>query len=173
MDNGFRVIEIPLNSPDHFRSIEILAKEGGNDLLAGAGTVTRIEQVHRIRECGGRLVVSPNCAPDIISETRRYDMLSLPGVVTPTEAMVALSAGASGLKLFPAEIITPQGVKALKAVIPGEIPLVPVGSIDAYNWRPYRNCGAAGFGLGSSLFKAGITMQELTIRARKFVESLR
>ena len=173
VDHGFTIIEIPLNSPDPFQSLEILAREFGSSVLAGAGTVASVAELDRLQDCGIKFVVSPHTDPHLIEQTRAKGMLSLPGVATPTEAMRAIAAGANGLKLFPAEIITPEAVKAMRAVLPPAIPLIPVGSIDEKNWRTYTAAGASGFGLGSSLYKSGMSPEVLDSRARRFGKSVK
>jgi 2-dehydro-3-deoxyphosphogalactonate aldolase len=168
---GFTIIENPLNSPDPFRSIEILATAFGDQLLIGAGTVLTVEQVTRVRDAGGKLIISPNCDTAVIEATKKYGLLSIPGVATPTEALKAIEAGADGLKLFPAEILPAKALKAMRAILPQDTMLIPVGSIDTDNWQAYRMAGAAAFGLGSSLYKQGISLSRLTKRAREFAES--
>lgn len=173
VEHGFRIIEIPLNSPDPFRSLEILANEFGDAVLVGAGTVTTVEELQRLKGCGGQLVVSPHTDVALIEKTVETGMLSLPGAATPTEAMQAIAAGANGLKLFPAEIITPKALRAMRAILPPTIPLIPVGSIDEKNWRAYTAAGAAGFGLGSSLYKSGMSPATLESRACCFSKSIK
>jgi len=162
---GFRIIETPLNSPDPYRSIEQMAGLFGSEILIGAGTVVKLEQVDEVKNAGGRLVVSPHCDPGIIEKTKECGLISIPGVATPTEMMTAIKAGADALKLFPAEIIGLAGLKAFQAVSPKGTLMIPVGGIDESNWQPYSQAGAAGFGLGSSLYRAGRTPEELRLRA--------
>jgi 2-dehydro-3-deoxyphosphogalactonate aldolase len=162
---GFRIIETPLNSPDPYRSIEQMAGLFGSEILIGAGTVVKLEQVDEVKKAGGRLVVSPHCDPKIIEKTKECGLISIPGVATPTEMMTAIKAGADALKLFPAEIIGLAGLKAFQAVSPEGTLMIPVGGIDESNWQPYFQAGAAGFGLGSSLYRAGRTPEELRLRA--------
>jgi 2-dehydro-3-deoxyphosphogalactonate aldolase len=172
-DAGFAIIENPLNSPDPFRGIKILAENFGDHLLVGAGTVLSVEQVAQVKDAGGQLIISPNCDPAVIEAAKKSGMLSIPGVATPTEALNAIKAGADALKLFPAEILPPAALKALRAVLPPATLLIPVGSIDEYNWQAYWKAGAAAFGLGSSLYKPGISPATLKKRAEAFVESWR
>ncbi len=171
-NSGFRIIETPLNSPEPLRSIRLMADLFEDRALVGAGTVTSVEQVEQVREAGGRLVVSPHCDPALIRESKRCGLISIPGVVTPTEAFTALQAGADALKLFPAEIVTPKAVRAMRAVLPKAALLIPVGSIHAGNWQEYVEAGANGFGLGSSLYRKGIAVAELQGRAETFRGSL-
>lgn len=168
---GFRIIETPLNSPDPYRSIERMSGMFGPELLIGAGTVVSLEQVEEVKNAGGSLIVSPHCDTIIIEKTKQCGLVSIPGVATPTEMMAAISAGADALKLFPAETIGVAGLKALRAVCPAETLMIPVGGIDETNWLPYFQGGAAGFGLGSSLYKAGMQPEEVGRRAELFRQS--
>jgi len=165
---GFRVIETTLNSPQPYRSIESMAKSFGDQALIGAGTVITVDQVERVRNSGGKIIISPHCDPEIIEMTKRCGLISIPGVATPTEVMTAISAGADALKLFPAEIIGLSGLNAIRAVIPEGTLLIPVGGIDKDNYRSYLLAGAVACGLGSSLYKAGISNDDLKLRAEIF-----
>lgn len=151
---GFRLIEVPLNSPQPLDSIALLRKRFP-DAVIGAGTVLNATEVRDVASAGGELVVAPNFDPAVVEETVRLGLASLPGILTPTEAFAALKTGAHGLKLFPAELASPSVVKALLAVLPKGTPLIPVGGIEAENMAAWRAAGAAGFGLGSSLYKPG------------------
>lgn len=170
-EEGFRIIENPLNSPDPLTSIRKMSEAVGDTALIGAGTVTDPEQVVLVKEAGGKLIISPHFDPAIIRETKRQGLLSIPGVATPTEAITALKTGADALKLFPAELITPQIVKAIRAVLPPDTLLLPVGSITSENWQPYMTAGASGFGLGSSLYKKDVSLDQLRERAQAFGRS--
>lgn len=152
---GFTQIEVPLNSPDPLESIRRLALRFGEVAVVGAGTVTRASEVAAVHAAGGSLVVSPHCDPAVIGAARRRRMAAVPGALTPTEAFAALAAGADAVKLFPAEALPPAAVKALTAVLPPGTRLLPVGGIEAGNMAAYRRAGAAGFGLGSSIYKPG------------------
>jgi 2-dehydro-3-deoxyphosphogalactonate aldolase len=165
--NGWQMIEVPLNSPQPLRSISALAARFPQALV-GAGTVLDAQQVRDVHAAGGQLVVAPNFNPAVVSQALALGMVCLPGVLTATEAFAALAAGAHGLKLFPAEMIPPAAVKALRAVLAGRIPLLPVGGISAVNMRAYRDAGATGFGIGSSLFTPGVDPAELARRASEF-----
>jgi len=165
---GFRVIEATLNSPEPYESIGLMAAAFGDRALIGAGTVLAVDQVERVRDAGGRVIISPHCDPEIIEKTKKCGLISIPGVATPTEVMTALSAGADALKLFPAELIGLAGLNAMKAVIPEGTLLIPVGGIDEDNYRPYLLAGAIACGLGSSLYKAGISRDNLKNRAERF-----
>lgn len=170
---GFRIIEIPLNSPEPLTSIERLAARLGDQVLIGAGTVLQPEQVAQVHDAGGRLVVSPNARPDVIAATSRLGLVSAPGVATPTEGFAALDAGANVLKLFPAEAIGPQVVKAWRAVVPATVPLLPVGGIHPGNMSAFVAAGADGFGLGSALYKAGMDQARVAANASRFVSAWR
>jgi 2-dehydro-3-deoxyphosphogalactonate aldolase len=161
------LIEVPLNSPDPIQSIALLAAHFPQALV-GAGTVLTVQQVRDVHAAGGQLVVAPNFDPAVVSEALKRDMVCLPGVMTPTEAFAALAAGAQGLKLFPAELITPQAVKALRAVLPTRTHLLPVGGITIDNMATYHSAGASGFGIGSALYKPGMTAQQVRVQAVRF-----
>lgn len=163
----WRVIEVPLNSPQPLRSIAELARTFPG-LLVGAGTVLRPEQVHEVHRAGGRLVVSPNFNPDVVRAAVDLGLACVPGVATPSEAFAALDAGASALKLFPAEMIPPAAVKAMRAVLPASTWLVPVGGITTANMAAYREAGANGFGIGSALYRPGDAADAVRQKALEF-----
>lgn len=166
---GFRLIEIPLNSPQPLQSISLLAAELGDRALVGAGTVLSTGQVEEVAQAGGRLIVSPNCNPEVIRATRRAGLFSSPGVATPSEGFAALEAGAQVLKLFPAEQFNPSIVKAWRAVFARDIALLPVGGITPAGMAAYVEAGASGFGLGSALHKPGMSAAEVGENAAAFV----
>lgn len=166
---GFRAIEIPLNSPEPLHSIGLLAAELGERALIGAGTVLSVRQVEEVAQAGGRLIVSPNCNAQVIQATRQAGLFSAPGVATPSEGFAALEAGANVLKLFPAEQFTPAIVKAWRAVFARDIALLPVGGITPANMTGYVAAGASGFGLGSALYKPGMSVSEVGEHAAAFV----
>ena len=168
---GFRIIEIPLNSPEPLESLRHLA--GRTGLLAGAGTVLSTAEVEAVAAAGGRLMVAPNADREVIAAAKRLGMVALPGVATPTEAFAALAAGADGLKMFPAEILPPKAVKAWRAVLSASIALLPVGGITPESMADYLAAGADGFGLGSALYKPGMSAGELGQRAKAFAEAYR
>lgn len=170
VDAGFRLIEVPLNSPDPFTSIEKLARRVGDAAIVGAGTVLTTVQVGQVQDAGGAMIVSPNTNVDVIAETASRGMVSLPGYFTPSEAFAALAAGATGLKLFPAEAATPAVVRAQRAVLPKEVPLLVVGGIAPDNMDPWHKAGADGFGLGSALYRTGASSAEIAANARAFVQ---
>lgn len=171
VEAGFRVLEVPLNSPRPLDSIRILARRFEGRALVGAGTVLTPETARETVQAGGRLIISPNTDPAVIAETRRLQAVSLPGVFTPTEAFAALGAGAHALKLFPAEIAGPAGLKALRAVLPSETRLYAVGGVAPDTLAEWRRAGASGFGIGSALYKAGMDAAEVGRRARAFVNA--
>lgn len=163
---GFTAIEIPLNSPDPFRSIEIAAKMAPEHCLIGAGTVLTMEDVARLASVGGRLMVSPNVEPEVIKAAAARGMVTLPGVFTPTEALAAARAGATGLKFFPASVLGPSGINAIRAVLPKDLLIAAVGGVSEANFADYIQAGITAFGLGSSLYKPGLTSMEVAIRGR-------
>ena len=166
---GITVIEVPLNSPDPWDSIARLIARFGTTARIGAGTVLTTAQVERLAAMGAALVVSPNADPAVIAATRAAGMDSWPGVMTPTEAFAALAAGATGLKLFPASLVGPAGLSALRAVLPPEAPVYAVGGADASNFAEWRAAGAAGFGIGSALYRPGQTPERTTAAAAGIV----
>lgn len=168
VEAGFRLLEVPLNSPQPFESIALLRKRFP-DALVGAGTVLDAQQVRDVHAAGGELIVAPNFNAEVIAEAARLGLVSLPGVMTPTEAFGALAAGATGLKLFPAELATPAVVKALLAVLPKGTPLMPVGGITPGNMDAWREAGSTGFGIGSALYKPGKSAAAVREDAMRFV----
>lgn len=172
VDAGFTLIEVPMNSPDPLGSVARLARRLGSRAVVGAGTVLRPEDVQAVADAGGAMVISPNANPAVIAATAAAGMASLPGIATPTEGFAALEAGATVLKLFPAEGSTPSVLKAMLAVLPKGIRLLPVGGVAPDTMAPWRAAGAAGFGLGSALYKPGMTAAEVGANARAFVAAL-
>ena len=166
---GFRLIEVPLNSPDPFASIAAIRGILPDDALVGAGTVLTVDQVTQLKACGGELAVMPHSDTAVICAAKAASLLCVPGVATPTEAFSALAAGADALKLFPAELITPQILKAIRVVLPKGVRLLPVGGITPETMKPYLDAGAGGFGLGSALYAPGMTCEEVVGRANEFV----
>ncbi len=172
-DAGFRLIEVPLNSPQPLVSIERLVAALPADAIVGAGTVLNTDAVRDVHAAGGRLVVMPHADLAVVRAARERDMAVTPGVATPTEAFAAIHAGATGIKAFPAEQIAPAVVKAWRAVLPAGIPVVPVGGITPDNMGPYLAAGANGFGLGSALYRKGDGAAVVAANARAFVTSWR
>jgi 2-dehydro-3-deoxyphosphogalactonate aldolase len=172
VSSGFAIIEVPLNSPEPLQSIALLTEQFPQALI-GAGTVLSPQQVKDVHAAGGRLVVSPNFDPSVVAQALALGMVVLPGVATPSEAFAALKAGAHGLKLFPAEMISPATVKALRAVLPLQVALMPVGGITPDNMGVYRAAGANGFGLGSALYAPGRSAQQVREKASQFVQAFR
>lgn len=169
---GIRIIEVPLNSPEPLKSIEILARRLGDRALIGAGTVLQVEQVAKVQAAGGQLIVSPNANAGVIEAAVAADMVSCPGYFTPSEAFAAIAAGAHALKLFPAEAATPAVVKAQRAVLPADIPILVVGGVKPNLMAPWLEAGANGFGLGSGLFKPGNSAVQVIENARTYVAGL-
>lgn len=172
IEAGFRLIEVPLTSPRALKSIETLAREWPHALI-GAGTVTEAEQVHQVHSAGGLLVVSPHLDRTVVETTVACGLVSVPGVMTPTEAFDALRWGASALKVFPAEAVQPAALKALRTVLPVTARLLPVGGITPALVAPYRGAGADGFGLGSALYRPGDTATQVGQQARAFITAWR
>jgi len=170
VSSGFAIIEVPLNSPEPLKSIAALTQQFPQTLI-GAGTVLNAQQVQDVHAAGGRLIVSPNFNPAVVAQALALNMVVLPGVATPTEAFAALDAGAHGLKLFPAEMISPATVKALRAVLPKAAALMPVGGITPDNMAAYRKAGASGFGLGSALYAPGRSAELVGEKAVAFVRA--
>lgn len=173
IDTGFTRIEVPLNSPDAITSIRMLVQQFGSDYLVGAGTVTTVEEAQAVTATGAKLVVTPNCNEKVIQLCKAAGCVTYPGIATPTEAFSALAAGATGLKLFPISTIGLDGMKALRSVLPPCTELYPVGGIEASveSMKPYLDAGANGFGLGSALYKPGMTISEVSKNAKKFVNT--
>lgn len=170
---GVTLIEVPLNSPEPLASVERLARHfAPADVLIGAGTVLRPDEVAAVHAAGGRMVVSPNVDARVIRETKRLGMISAPGFLTPSEAFAALDAGADALKLFPAEVASPAVVKALKAVLPREARLLVVGGVGPDNLEAYLSAGASGFGVGGAIYTPGLTPQDIFARASALVRAL-
>lgn len=169
---GFTLIEVPMNSPDPLDSVARLVAALGDRAMIGAGTVLTPAQVDSVREAGGRMVISPNMNADVIRASVAAGMVSLPGIATPTEALAALDAGATALKLFPAEAASPAVLKAMRAILPRETRVLPVGGIVPDGMDPWREAGAAGFGLGSALYKPGLSADAVGANARAFVAAL-
>jgi 2-dehydro-3-deoxyphosphogalactonate aldolase len=173
VDAGFTLIEVPLNSPDPLDSVARLAKRFGGRAVIGAGTVLRVEDVAAVEAAGGKMIISPNANLKVIAASAAKGLVSLPGIATPSEAFAALDAGATALKLFPAEGSSPQILKAMRAVLPKEVRVLPVGGIAPDTMAPWIAAGAAGFGLGSALYKPGMSAGQVAINARAFVAALR
>lgn len=172
IDAGFTLIEVPLNSPDPIESIARLAAAAGDRAMVGAGTVLREADVSAVAGAGGTLIISPNANPVVIAAAASRGLISLPGIATPTEAFAALDAGATALKLFPAEAASPAVLRAMRAVLPKGARVLPVGGIAPDTMTPWRDAGAAGFGLGSALYQPGFTAAQVGERAAAFVAAI-
>jgi 2-dehydro-3-deoxyphosphogalactonate aldolase len=168
---GITLIEVPLNSPEALKSIADAAARFPTEALIGAGTVLTPADVDAVKAAGGQFVVSPDTNPAVIARTRELGMASYPGVFSPTDAFAALRAGATGLKFFPAEVLGPKGIKAMKAVLPPAVPLYAVGGANPDNFGEYFAAGCAGFGLGTYIFKPGMTATDVAARAATAVSA--
>ena len=166
---GITKIEVPLNSPDPFESIAAIVQEFDDQALIGAGTVLTVSDVKRTCDVGGKFVVSPNCDPEVIAATKTAGLLSYPGVMTPSECFLALRLGADGLKFFPSNLIGAAGMKAICAVLPKAIEVLAVGGAGPENFAEWKEAGADGFGIGSSIYKPGYSMMEVQSRAKHIV----
>ena len=171
IDAGVTKIEVPLNSPDPISSIARMQKQFGEEAQIGAGKVISVSQVAQVAATGARLIVSPNNDPSVIRATKAANMQSFPGIMTPTEVFSALASGADGLKLFPGEVIGPAGLKAMRAVIPQEVPLFAVGGVSAQNMGDWIHSGAAGFGIGSAIYKPGDSTAVIARKASEIVDA--
>lgn len=170
-DNGFRILEVPLNSPDPFESIRRLSQLHRQRCLIGAGTVLDVGDVERVARVGGRLIVMPHGDVAIVREAKQLGLIALPGVATPTESFAALAAGADGLKMFPAEQLSPAVLKAWRAVLPRDTLVFPVGGIRPDNMAPYWAVGANGFGTGSNLYQPGASADKVRKIAAEFADA--
>ena len=168
---GIRIVEVPLNSPDPFISIEKLSNAFRNELIVGAGTVLSTQDVNLLKHHGGQISVSPDCNPEVISLAVKMGMIPLPGVFTPTEAFAAIKAGATHLKLFPAESASPATIKAWKAVLPKHVKLFAVGGVTPENMGDWLKAGTTGFGIGSALYKPGSTLASVAESAHNLVSA--
>lgn len=168
-DAGIRVVEVPLNSPEPFRSIAALAARFQGRMVVGAGTVLDEDSVDRVKSAGGQISVSPDCNAAVINRAVARGLVPLPGVFTPTEAFAAIRAGARHLKLFPAEAAIPKTVKAWKAVLPRGVKVYAVGGVTPANMRDWAEAGCAGFGIGSNIYKPGMSPQDVGRSAASFV----
>jgi 2-dehydro-3-deoxyphosphogalactonate aldolase len=168
-DAGFRIVEVPLNSPSPLSSIERIVRRFEGRMLIGAGTVLDIGALADVAAAGGRLIVSPNFEGEVVRAAKQKGLISVPGVATPSEAFAALAAGADAVKLFPAEMITPAVLRSLRAVLPKEAKLIPVGGITPANIAAYLEAGADGFGIGSALFRPGKSIADIARAASAFV----
>jgi 2-dehydro-3-deoxyphosphogalactonate aldolase len=171
IESGITTIEVPLNSPSALESIELMVRSFGNDITFGAGTVVNSSQVQEVYNCGGKIIVSPNCNVDVIKETKSKGLLSFPGVFSPSECFSALDNGADGLKFFPAFLIQPEGYRSIRAVLPERIQSYAVGGVVENNFLDWFRVGITGFGIGSSLYEIGDTARKVSEKAKRLVIS--
>jgi len=171
VEAGFTILEVPMNSPDPLDSIARLARRFEGRAVVGAGTVLRVEDVEAVGAAGGTLIIAPNANVRVIAAAAERGYVALPGIATPTEAFAALDAGAAALKLFPAEAASPAVLKAMRAILPKETRVLPVGGIAPELMADWRRAGAAGFGLGSALFAPGMSAADVGARAKTFIET--
>lgn len=169
IEGGLKIVEIPLNSPRPLASIEKLARQFGRDILVGAGTVTSIAEVQQVADAGGQLIVTPYARAEVVGKAKALGLTAIPGALTPTEIAAMHDCGADAVKLFPAELLPPATLKGLKAVLPRPLRLIPVGGIGLGNMKEYIDAGAAGFGLGSALYRAGDQAPDVLGKTRCFV----
>ena len=173
VDAGFTILEVPMNSPDPLDSIARLARRLEGRAVVGAGTVLRVEDVDAVGAAGGTLIIAPNANVRVIAAAADRGYVALPGIATPTEAFAALDAGAAALKLFPAEAASPAVLKAMRAILPKDTRVLPVGGIVPEIMAEWRKAGAAGFGLGSALYAPGMTAADVATRAAAFMSALK
>ena len=169
IDSGITKIEVPLNSPEPLKSIELMVKHFGDSAIFGAGTVLNSAQVEAVANTGASMIVSPNFNHAVVTKTKALNMLSYPGVLTPSECFDAIDAGADGLKIFPASTIGPSGVAAMSVVLPSTTPLFAVGGANANNFSEWLDAGVQGFGIGSALFKSGDSVEKVQRVAKEMV----
>jgi 2-dehydro-3-deoxyphosphogalactonate aldolase len=173
IDKGIRIVEVPLNSPEPLLSIEQLAKRFGDDVIVGAGTVTTVAEVIAVANAGGQLIVTPYARSTVVKKAKELGLAAVPGALTPTEIAEMYDCGADAVKLFPADLTPPTVIKALRAVLPASLPLVPVGGINIENMPAYLKAGVNGFGLGSALYRAGDSTDQVAEKASTFVRRMK
>ncbi len=171
IEEGFEVIEIPLNSPDPFSSIEKIAKITSDKVLIGAGTVLSVPDVHRLADAGGKLMLAPNINPLVLRRAVEYGLITVPGIFTATEALFAIHSGASALKIFPASVLGPSGIKAISAILPDDTVMAAVGGVSDDNFDAYKSAGVNTFGLGSSLYSPGDSIKEIRVKASGVIKT--
>ena len=173
VEAGFKIIEVPLNSPEPFESISKIKKHFGDQIIVGAGTVLTGEDARKVYDCGGELIVAPNLDPEVAEVSRALGMIYCPGILTPTEAFLALKLGATTIKLFPADAHPPSYIKAIRAVLPPETSIMPTGGIVPDNMAQYISAGATGIGLGSALYSPNKTLDEISAAAKTYIKAIK
>ena len=171
IEAGITIIEVPLNSPEPYKTIERMVKFHENSAIFGAGTVLHVNEVQKVSDCGGQLIVSPNLNTLVVKKTKDLNMYSFPGVFTPTECFDALQSGADGLKFFPASLLKEENFKAINSVLPSNTISIAVGGIDEKKFSSWLNVNISGFGLGSNLYKPGMLVEEVKLRAQEIVKA--
>jgi len=172
LEKGLSIVEVPLNSPEPLTSIRLLSETFAGSALVGAGTVTSVAQVEAVAEAGGRLIVTPYARVDVVKRAKQLGLFAVPGALTPTEIAAMDEAGADAVKIFPADMVSPAVLKGLRAVLPADLLLIPVGGISLDNMEAYMAAGAAGFGLGSSLYRAGADPEQVAAKAESFLNHM-
>jgi 2-dehydro-3-deoxyphosphogalactonate aldolase len=173
VDSGLRIVEVPLNSPQALHSIEKLAKRFGEQIIIGAGTVITVADVDAVARSGGRLVVTPYARSEVVEKAKTLGLVAVPGAMTPTEVFAMHHCGADAVKIFPAEIMSPQGLKALRVVVPDDLLLIPVGGVGLENMVDYLAAGADGFGLGSAIYRPGDDIDSVARNTTEFVRFMK
>ena len=171
IESGITIIEVPLNSPEPYKTIERMVKFHGKSAIFGAGTVLHINEVQTVSDCGGQIIVSPNLNTLVVKKTKNLNMLSFPGVFTPTECFDALQAGADGLKFFPASLLREENFKAISSVLTANTSSIAVGGIDEKKFSSWLDVNMSGFGLGSNVYKPGMLVEEVKLRAQGIVKA--
>ncbi|MCM8528457.1 MAG: 2-dehydro-3-deoxy-6-phosphogalactonate aldolase [Lentisphaeraceae bacterium] len=171
-EGGLRIIEVPLNSPDAIKSIKSIVSALGDKMIVGAGTVLTVDEVKKVKDAGGEIVVSPNINPLVIEETKRLNMLSCPGIMTVTEAIQAIDCGADLLKVFPADVVGLGFIKAAKVILPRKVPMLAVNGVNSSNIQDWLKAGADGFGLGSAVYSPGASPNEISQKCKVIVDLL-
>jgi len=168
---GIKIVEVPLNSPSPYKSINLISKKYGDKMIVGAGTVLCQNEVYEVSNIGGSIIVSPNVNTNVIQKTKELGMVSLPGASTPTEVFSALDSGASGIKAFPSDMVSPSVIKSWRAVLPKGLILISVGGVTSQNIQSFWEAGASGFGMASEIYKPGLTVEDIRINTIEIINA--